>query len=723
MDIVIRMTDPEPPCNCPAAPSQRPIVTGRAIAWPLAPLLATLLGLNATAADSPLPLLKTARQAHVLSKYEAARGYPVHLQRAQVTFYDPVLGALFLIDASDGIFADTRGQQVPKLTVGDFVSVDAISGPGRVAPVLLPSQLQVLGHAPLPDAPLVSFDRLATGAFDARWISIEGVVRSIRRPSSVTAYDGETASSRANLIVTLASGPDLLDVIALNPDGSDHSSLIDAKIRLSAAAGSRFNQRNQLIGVHLYMPDFSYVQMEEPPPSDPFTLPVTDTAGVMRLNASEPGHRVHIHGVVTSTWGNHQFSLMDAEHGIFVHTDDPVALSAGDVLDVVGFPTVSDYTSVLDGALYRRAGHARPVPPVVLTAAEGLAGAHDAEPVQIDGQLLYKSRSPLEQDLVLTDNGTTFSAALPAGSDNGFPPDLQPGSRLRVSGICFIEVTPSKTPRDLKILLQSPADVVVLSRPSWWTTRNTLILATLLTAIVFVVVSWNLFLRRRVRAQTGVIRKQLQEAHTLRLLAEAAHQEKSKSLASILTLQRDLLSAQEKLRFQATHDALTGLWNRGALLDLLRNEIERTMRTQSSIGILMLDVDHFKLINDTYGHLTGDAVLREIGRRISHATRPYDMAGRYGGEEFLVILPACDREQTENSAERIRAAISSVPFLAADRQISLTVSIGATVALDCVQTETELLSLADLALYQAKRAGRNCTVVRTTFQEERAGTA
>jgi diguanylate cyclase (GGDEF)-like protein len=329
----------------------------------------------------------------------------------------------------------------------------------------------------------------------------------------------------------------------------------------------------------------------------------------------------------------------------------------------------------------------------------------------------------LEQDLVLTDNGTTFSAALPAGSDNGFPPDLQPGSRLRVSGICFIEVTPSKTPRDLKILLQSPADVVVLSRPSWWTTRNTLILATLLTVIVFVVVSWNVFLRRRVRAQTGVIRKQLQEAHTLRLLAEAAHQEKSKSLASILTLQRDLLSAQEKLRFQATHDALTGLWNRGALLDLLRNEIERTMRTQSSVGILMLDVDHFKLINDTYGHLTGDAVLREIGRRISHATRPYDMAGRYGGEEFLVILPACDREQTENSAERIRAAISSVPFLAADRQISLTVSIGATVALDCVQTETELLSLADLALYQAKRAGRNCTVVRTTFQEERAGTA
>jgi diguanylate cyclase (GGDEF)-like protein len=99
------------------------------------------------------------------------------------------------------------------------------------------------------------------------------------------------------------------------------------------------------------------------------------------------------------------------------------------------------------------------------------------------------------------------------------------------------------------------------------------------------------------------------------------------------------------------------------------------------------------------------------------------VTGRYGGEEFLVILPACDREQTESSAERIRAAVSSLPFLVAGSEIPLTVSIGATVATDYPQTETELLSLADLALYQAKHAGRNCTILRTTFQEERAETA
>jgi len=185
----------------------------------------------------------------------------------------------------------------------------------------------------------------------------------------------------------------------------------------------------------------------------------------------------------------------------------------------------------------------------------------------------------------------------------------------------------------------------------------------------------------------------------------------------MLDLQRDLLSAQEKLRFQATHDPLTGLWNRGALLDLLQTELERTVRTRSSLGVLMLDIDHFKKVNDTHGHLAGDAVLQEIAQRVVRATRAYDVVGRYGGEEFLLLLPTCDVAQTQASAERIRAAIAAQPFGAGDAQMPLTVSIGATVAPAAGRSETEILSLSDLALYDAKAAGRNRAAVRLSHPD------
>jgi diguanylate cyclase (GGDEF)-like protein len=715
------MTDPERTCDPLTATSPRCVAAGWIRAWLPALFLPFFLALPARAATDSLPVLRTAHQAHTLPTTEAIKGYPVHLDRAQITFYDPAIHALFIIDPTDGIFVDTRGDQVPDLHAGDVVEVDAVSGPGDVEPVLLHPHFRILSNQRLPEAPLIGFDRLSTDFYDSQWVAIEGIVRSVRRPQAVTYYAGHAASSSANLIVTLASGQDLMDVITLDPQGGDHSNLIDARIRLRAACGTRFNQRKQIIGVHLYMPDISYVQVLEPAPADPFSLPLSETSDVMRASQHERGHRVHVRGVVTSTWGPLQFTLMDANHGIFVHTEVPATVSVGDLLDVVGFPSLGDYTSVLDEAIVRRSGVERPPAPVILTAAQALTGDHDAEPVRIDGQLLYKSRTASEKTLLLTDGGTTVSAALPADTPEGFD-NLEPGSRLRITGICLLEVTPSKTPKALKILLQSPDEVLVLQRPSWWTPRHTLIFASVLSAVVMVFIAWNVGLRRRVRAQTRVIRTQLEEADTLRLQAEAAHREKSKSLADVLSLQHDLLVAQEKLRYQATHDVLTGLSNRGALLDLLRAEIERTLRTHTSMGLLMLDVDHFKPINDTYGHLVGDAVLKEIALRLSRAIRSYDVAGRYGGEEFLVILPSCDREQTAKGAERIRAAISSLPFLIAGSEISLTVSIGATVAPDAAQAETELLSLADLALYQAKSAGRNCTVVRTSFQEEHAET-
>lgn len=682
--------------------------------------LAACLCLSAHAATT-LPTLRTARQAHILPAAEARRGYPVHLALAQVTYYQPVIGCLFIMDSTDGIFVDLRGQPPPQLQAGDIVTVDALSGPGKTNSVLVHARFRLVRHAALPDAPSASFDRVLSGAWDSRWVSLEGIVRSVRRPAEITAYAGEPAFGSTNLILTLASGPDRIDVITIAPGAVDGRSLIDARVRIRAAVGSRFNRRLQLIGVHVYMPDLAFVRVLDPPPANPFSLPVIGAAGVMRGSLFVPGHRVHVRGVVTSSFAN-RFSLMDAVHGIFVYTDTPAPLNVGDLVDVVGFPDTGEDTAVLEDAVYRRLGAARPPPPVPVTAAQALADDHDAEPVQVEGLLLYKSRTALQKTLVLTAGGITFSAMLSANAAQDFE-SLEPGSLLRVTGICLIHVTPSKIPQSFDVLVQSPSGIAVLTQPSWWTSRNTLILLGFLLATIAAVIGWNLVLRRLVRRQTRVIRAQLDEAQSLRVQAEAAHREKSDSLAKVLSLQQDLLTAQESLRYQATHDILTGLWNRAALLDLFDKEIDRAIRSQTSAGVLILDIDHFKHVNDTLGHLSGDQVLKEIASRIGQATRTYDITGRYGGEEFLVILPECNREQTEAGAERIRDAVASLPFRVGAAEISITVSIGATLAPDCGATEAEILGLADLALYQAKSAGRNCTVLRTSFQEQLAESA
>jgi len=180
----------------------------------------------------------------------------------------------------------------------------------------------------------------------------------------------------------------------------------------------------------------------------------------------------------------------------------------------------------------------------------------------------------------------------------------------------------------------------------------------------------------------------------------------------IIDLQRELVSAREELREQATKDFLTRIWNRSSILDVLTRELSRASREQRSVGLLLADLDRFKSINDTYGHFAGDAVLREFTRRMSAAMRPYDSIGRYGGEEFLMILPGCDERCTGSQAERLRAALADEPMIIGDVTHVVTCSFGATSwRPDANATADDLIRLADEALYVAKGQGRNCVAV------------
>jgi two-component system cell cycle response regulator len=176
----------------------------------------------------------------------------------------------------------------------------------------------------------------------------------------------------------------------------------------------------------------------------------------------------------------------------------------------------------------------------------------------------------------------------------------------------------------------------------------------------------------------------------------------------IVKLQAEIIEAREALRILATHDALTGVWNRRAILDMLGTELVRSSRDVLPVAVAMADLDHFKRINDTYGHVVGDAVLCEVVSRMRALLRPYDAIGRYGGEEFLVVLPGCTPEDALGLAERLRMGISQEPMAIPGGTIEVTGSIGVatndmTVPLDAMA----LIQAADSALYRAKAGGRN----------------
>ena len=176
----------------------------------------------------------------------------------------------------------------------------------------------------------------------------------------------------------------------------------------------------------------------------------------------------------------------------------------------------------------------------------------------------------------------------------------------------------------------------------------------------------------------------------------------------IVDLQAELIAAREALRVQATHDPLTEVWNRGAILDLLSRELIRAKRAHIPLCVGIIDLDHFKAINDTHGHQAGDAVLKETVARMKASLRAYDALGRWGGEEFLLIFPECDAEAGRVAAERLRARVAEGPVRFGNTDIRVTCSVGlAEAGLELGWEDDLLLSAADKAVYRAKLAGRN----------------
>jgi len=179
----------------------------------------------------------------------------------------------------------------------------------------------------------------------------------------------------------------------------------------------------------------------------------------------------------------------------------------------------------------------------------------------------------------------------------------------------------------------------------------------------------------------------------------------------IVELQYALILAQAALREQATTDALTKVWNRRMILEILERELARAARAGTWLSAVLIDLDHFKSINDSLGHIVGDSVLRQAAGRMKGLSRTYDSFGRYGGEEFLLILPGCDANAARNQAERLRSELESSPVALDDTTLQLTASFGVTsLKADSATEPNAVLRATDDALYRAKQQGRNRVV-------------
>jgi len=630
---------------------------------------------SAQSAPVQLRTITTAHEAHDLSNEEAARGYPVHL-RVVLTYLDlsAINGkrvGMFVHDSTGSIFVFFSPGMFGALPAGTLIDLRGFSAPGEYAPVITLSQFKVIGYVGLPtDQHRPSLARLLSGAEDAQWVELEGVVHSV--------VEDEV---HVHLQLMMDDGP--ITVTIMREAGATYSGLVDAKIRVRGSAGATFDaKRTQMIGIHLLCPNLSAVKVLLPSPSNPFELPLLPIDKLLQWDQSPLlAHRVHLQGRVTLQWPGALVCIRDGVQGICVQASQNTTLRDGELIDIAGFVRVEGGAPMLDDAVFRSSGSSvdAPVKAMPVTVEEILAGGHDSQLIHIDGQLLSRDPSASDTTLLINTGRFIFKAILPQSLSGSKGSAWENGSLLRLTGISSVQIDAQKSelgvgtavPATFRVLLRSPEDVVILKRPSWWTPPHALIVLAVALAGTLVVLGWVVLLRKRIR------------------------------------------ESEERFRHLALHDGLTGLATRLLLQDRIHIAVESARRYGTRLALLMVDVDNFKCINDTFGHPAGDEVLRVTAERLLDAVRSSDTVARLGGDEFVVLLAGLNESK---SAEVVAANIVETlarPISFEGHQVPVSVSVGLCEASSGELDGDELMKNADAALYRAKEHGRGCYEIFT----------
>lgn len=682
-------------------------------------------------APSEPRVLTTVAALRNLPAAQAARALPVRI-RGVVTWNDPIYNQMYLQDRTSGIYVKYSGH--PKVPGGALVEVRGLSGAGDYAPVIVAPEFRVVGAGTLPAPVRATAEKAEAGALDSQYVTLEGVLHSIRFAENpnypVVSGDLKTELGQVHVFTT-PSFPDLSQVRRLD----------DAKVRIRGVFSSIYNAQRQLLGYQLLVESPGAVEVIEPAVPDPFAVEATPIGWLLRFSPhARYGHRVKVAG--TATLVERDFLYLQDPSGGVELWGDTHGLQVGDGVEATGYPTLAGrYSPVMTEANFRRTRRAAEVGAAATDAESIVRGNHDSTLVTVEGRLLMVLTGPARENLVLQSGVRTFSAQLDTTDLGADLHELRPGEILRLTGICSTQVDSRRLyrlldedPTTFTILLRTPADVTVIGAPPFWTLEHTLALLAVCTLAILAILVWVALLRRRVREQTEALRRASETAQAIRDLSDAMQDVTSEEnlnaevsvrgseeiarlvvgfnvmLAELRQRDRAKGEAEARLQQMALIDDLTGLPNRRLMADRLSRSLARAHRERRKVAVLYIDLDGFKLVNDSLGHNIGDLLLREVGRRLESRTRASDTLARIGGDEFALVLDEIREESDAETAARSLIALLSDPFEVEGRSIRIGASIGISIYPDHAHDGDFLLQQADCAMYAAKRNGKNRVV-------------
>lgn len=678
-----------------------------------------------------LRTLTTVAAVRALSAADAAQALPVRIT-STITYVDPPRRHLFIQEKSGGIFVKYSGDH-PELQVGRHVTVVGITNPGDFAPVIVAPQFRISGSAPLPVPVPATPEAAAAGSLDSQYVSMDGVVHAFtvgEEPGHPTLTFELLAPLGQVHVYTSPFFPDLDQVRDLE----------DAKVRIRGVLGTVFNSRRQLVGYQLLIESRSAIEVIEPAAPHPFSMAATPIGSLLRYSPDARfGHRVKVEGTVTLVESGFLY-LQDASDGVEIRGDTR-SIRVGEKVEALGYPTlVGRYSPIMTDAVFRSTGQTGSVPPRILSAESIHQGLEDSLLVSVEGTVLMTLDSPERKSLVLQSGIRTFTAQLDS-TDEGPPEEIRDGTVLRLTGVCSTQLDRGRLyrileedPDSFQILLRSPRDLAVIRPAPFWTLHTTLALLGVSSLLMLAILVWVSLLRRRVRLQMAALQKASETAQAIKDLSIAmqnlSREERfdtqvsvrgseeiaqlvigfNRVLTELRLRDRARREAEARLQNISLMDNLTGLPNRRLLSDRLSQNIAKARRENQMVALLYIDLDGFKLVNDSLGHSIGDVLLGRVAQRLKGRFRQSDTVARIGADEFALVLDQMqNQEDVQKTAENLLDVLN-LPFQIEGQSVRIGASIGISIFPGNAQEADQLLQQADCAMYAAKRNGKNRVV-------------